>query len=226
MKKWGILTSLLLVLLVVQTPQFAQDTSQLPLKYYGFGQEPGAGRRAFLADGDAVYIVAEGDVVLGRYRIIKINNRSLEFEEIGSGRHGTARLEDPGTAHRRQLAIELLRTINTAEVTYHSENGSYATWQTLLSSDRQYFDDFVARYSDRVLNFGQLNTVTRNILPPIQFTDPPEILPGWNLRLNVHSNGQGYDLLLKDMTDEQCGYAVLTDENGVIRQSKAIDCQI
>ena len=64
------------------------------------------------------------------------------------------------------------------------------------------------------------------MLPLIQFNDPPEILPGWNLRLNLHWDVQGYDLLLTDMTDEKCGYAVLTDEHGVIRQSKAIDCQI
>ena len=157
MKKWGILTSLLLILLVVQTPQFAQDTST-----------------------------------------------------------------DPGKAHRRQLAIGLLRTINTAEAVYHSENGSYAAWQTLLSSYPKQFDEFLAR----VLIFDRPGTVTRNILPPIQFNDPPEILPGWNLRLNVHSDGQGYDLLLRDMTDEKCGYAVLTDENALIRQSKAIDCEI
>jgi hypothetical protein len=103
--KCGILTSLLLVLLVVQTPQFAQDTSQLPLKFYGFGQaEPGAGRRAFLADGDAVYIVAEGDVVLGRYRIIKINNSTLEFEGISSGRHGPlgSKTPTPEKAHQKR----------------------------------------------------------------------------------------------------------------------------
>ena len=152
MKKWGILTSLLLVLLVVQTPQFAQNTST-----------------------------------------------------------------DPGKAHRRQSAISLLRLINTAEVTYHSGNGSYATWQTLLSSYRKVFDEFAARHT--VVNF-QVGTIRP--LPPIQFNDPPEILPGWNLRLNLHSDGQGYDLLVRDMTDEKCGYAVLTDENGVIRQSKAI----
>ena len=70
---------------------------QFPLKYFGEGQaQAGAGRRAFLSDGDAVYIVAEGDIVLGRYRIIKINHTNLEFEEISSGRHGTARLEDEG----------------------------------------------------------------------------------------------------------------------------------
>ena len=165
MKKWGILTSLLLVLLVVQTPQFAQNTST-----------------------------------------------------------------DPGAAHRRQLAISLPRTIGTAEATYHTENGSYATWQTLLSSYRKVFDAFLARHSDEflashgVVILGPPDTVTRHILPATQFNDPPEILPGWNLRLNVNSDGQGYDLFLTDMTDAKCGYAVLTDENGVIRQSKAIDC--
>jgi|SRR5215472_992662 len=70
---------------------------QLPLKYFGEGQaQAGAGRRAFLSDGDAVFVVAEGDIVLGRYRIVKINHTNLEFEEISSGRHGTARLEDQG----------------------------------------------------------------------------------------------------------------------------------
>jgi hypothetical protein len=32
--------------------------------------------------------------------------------------------------------------------------------------------------------------------------------------------------MLKDTTDEKCGYAALTDENWLIRQSKVIDCQI
>ena len=75
---------------------------------------------------------------------------------------------------------------------------------------------------DPNLLFDQVCAVADRVL----HNNPPEILPGWNLRLNVHSDGQGYDLLLTDMTDEKCGYAVLTDENGVIRQSKAIDCEI
>lgn len=70
---------------------------QLPLKFFGYGAVTGgSGRRAFLTDGDAVYIVAEGDTLLGHFRIVKINNRSLEFEEIGSGRRGSAALEDQG----------------------------------------------------------------------------------------------------------------------------------
>jgi len=69
---------------------------QFPLKYFGEGKAESGSPRAFLTDGDTVHIAAEGDIVLGRYRIIKINHRSLEFEEISSGRQGTARLEDEG----------------------------------------------------------------------------------------------------------------------------------
>jgi len=70
---------------------------KLPLKFYGYGAVPNSpGRRAFLTDGQAVYIVAEGDTVLGRYRVVKINTLSLEFEEIASGRRASAALEDQG----------------------------------------------------------------------------------------------------------------------------------
>ena len=69
----------------------------LPLKFFGYGTVPtGTARRAFLSDGDEVYIVGEGDLLMGRYRILKINNASLEFEEVGSGRRGQKVLEDQG----------------------------------------------------------------------------------------------------------------------------------
>ena len=72
---------------------------QLPLKYFGEGKaESGSGRRAFLTDGNVVFVAAEGDIVLGRYRIIRINHTNIEFEEISSGRHGTTKLEDEGPA--------------------------------------------------------------------------------------------------------------------------------
>ena len=54
----------------------------------------------------------------------------------------------------------------------------------------------------------------------------PEILSGWSLRLNVTTDGKGYDLILEDMTDKSCGYALVTDERGIIRQSKTIDCAL
>ncbi len=72
---------------------------ELPVKFYGYGTVPnGTARRAFLTDGDEVYVVAEGDTLLARFRILKIGNATLDFEEISSGRQGKATLEDAGTA--------------------------------------------------------------------------------------------------------------------------------
>jgi hypothetical protein len=66
---------------------------ELPLKFFGSGTvEEGSSRRAFLTNGDSVYVAAEGDTLLGRYRIVKIGRTNLEFEEISTGRHGFAHL--------------------------------------------------------------------------------------------------------------------------------------
>lgn len=65
------------------------------LKYFGYGTVPNdSARRAFLTDGEDVFIVPEGGTILGRYRILKVGNASLEFQEISSGLHGTAPLEE------------------------------------------------------------------------------------------------------------------------------------
>ncbi len=67
----------------------------LPVKFFGYGTVPnGTARLAFFTDGEAVYIVGEGAVLLNRFRIIKIHNASLDYEEVASGRRGTAILEE------------------------------------------------------------------------------------------------------------------------------------
>lgn len=70
------------------------------VKFFGYGTIPnGTAKRAFLSDGDNIYIVAEGDTLLGKYRVVKIGNANLDFEEIASGRHGSTTLsEEPITA--------------------------------------------------------------------------------------------------------------------------------
>ena len=72
---------------------------ELPLKFFGSGAVmEGSSPRAFLTNGDSVYVAAEGDTLLGRFRIIKIGRANLEFEEISTGRHGFAHLEDRESA--------------------------------------------------------------------------------------------------------------------------------
>jgi len=63
------------------------------LKFFGFGTVPdGMPRRAYFSDGQEVYVLGEGEVLLNRYRILRITNANLEFEEISSGRIGTTPL--------------------------------------------------------------------------------------------------------------------------------------
>jgi hypothetical protein len=70
------------------------------LKFFGYGTVPnGSPRRAFFADGDNVLIVAEGETFMGRFRILRINNTNLEFEELSTGKKATMPLvEDQAAA--------------------------------------------------------------------------------------------------------------------------------
>ena len=69
------------------------------MKFFGYGTIPnGTLRRAFLSDGEEVWIVGEGDTFLGRFRIVKISNANLEFEEIATGRHATVTLQEEQSA--------------------------------------------------------------------------------------------------------------------------------
>ena len=112
------------------------------------------------------------------------------------------RKADPG---RRSLFFGLVRTINTAEAEERIKYGSYGPWRTLLEHQQEYLNSWLGKfYSANDAN--------------VHFGDTPEVLPGWNLRLNVHTDGQGYDLLLEDATDN--GYAALSDERGVIGECK------
>lgn len=65
------------------------------IKFYGYGSVNGASRHAFFTDGDGeVQILGEGDVLLKRFRIVRIGNDRLEYEEISTGRTGTVPLEE------------------------------------------------------------------------------------------------------------------------------------
>ena len=65
------------------------------MKYFGYGTVPnGTSKRGFLTDGEDVFIVGEGDTLIGRFRIIRIGNATLEFEEVSSGRRNSIRLDE------------------------------------------------------------------------------------------------------------------------------------
>jgi len=106
---------------------------------------------------------------------------------------------------RHVRILGLLRTINTAEAGELNKYGSYGSWHTLLTHQSEYLNERLARFYQQEASQG--------------FGDAPEILRGFNLRLNVHTDGRGYDILLEGATDKT-GYAVLSDERAVIRECK------
>jgi hypothetical protein len=76
-------------------PEPPPPTLPANMNLFGSGTVPnGTAKRAFLSDGEEVYIVGEGDTLLGRFRILRISNVSLEFEELGSGRRNSAPLDE------------------------------------------------------------------------------------------------------------------------------------
>ena len=75
-----------------------------------------------------------------------------------------------------------IRTINTAEVAFYIQNRSYASWKSLLENHEQ----------QKYLN-GWLAQSYPQFYPEVAKTDfstPPEVLAGVNLRLNVAPDGE------------------------------------
>lgn len=132
---------------------------------------------------------------------------------LNVGSQPSGPLSDSESANHVQ-AVEVLRAINTAELNNKMVRGRYVAWETLMANG-----DFTAKGSKWL---PQDDAQFRRL----SFSTGAEILPGWSLRLNVAEGGKAYDLVLEDLTDKKCGYAAITDERGIIRQGKAIDCQI
>jgi hypothetical protein len=79
----------------VQPPPPPPPALPANVKFFGYGTVPnGTAKRAFLTDGDQIFIVAEGDTLLGKYRVVKIGNANLDFEEVATGRRGSTTLSE------------------------------------------------------------------------------------------------------------------------------------
>ena len=115
---------------------------------------------------------------------------------------------------RRSLAADITRAINSAEADYLRKHETFANWDTLFGNG--YFTEKGTKWAPE-----SFPTVTHAM-----YGRDKEIVPGWKLRLNISNNGKSYDLLLEDTSDPKCLYAIVSDERGVIRHSKALDCPI
>jgi hypothetical protein len=54
----------------------------IPLKFYGFAASANGGRRGFFLDQDNIVVADQGDIVKGRYRIVSLEPKSAEVEDM------------------------------------------------------------------------------------------------------------------------------------------------
>lgn len=114
-----------------------------------------------------------------------------------------ARLQATETSRdSRVVGIDIVRTIETAEVEYKVKHGVYASWNKLFRAP-----DEEKRWEGLHLSAG------------------PQIVPGWELKLVASADGEHFELSLHNVPDE-CGFSFFSDEHGVIYQGGAIDCSI
>jgi hypothetical protein len=133
--------------------------------------------------------------------VLALGTSASQFAQDSST--GVEKANQQGRNHA--LALGFLRTINTAEVVDFSKYGSFASWQTLLAHQPEDLNSWLSTYYPQE--------------PNLHFGNLPEILPGLYLRLSVHTDGHGYDVLVEDASDKN-GYAGLSDERGRIREGK------
>ncbi len=68
---------------------------EVPVKFFGYVSYVRTGmRRAFFTNGEDVFILAEGETLLSRFRLLHIGNSSADLEEIATGRRATLVLEE------------------------------------------------------------------------------------------------------------------------------------
>ena len=132
--------------------------------------------------------------------------------EIADAQKPSYGLSDRENQHR-SMAINIVKAINAAEADFKKNHGTYATWTSLTSTG--YFTPSGTKWASE-----EFPTVAHAMYGP-----GPEIVPGWKLRLNLSKDGATYDLMLEDLHDPKCGYAVFSDDRGRVRQGRVVECE-
>jgi len=78
----------------VPVPPPPPQVQPLPVKFFGFQTVTGGRTRiAFFTNGEDVFVVPEGELLMNRFRILRIGNANLDYEDP-AGIRGQAPLEE------------------------------------------------------------------------------------------------------------------------------------
>ena len=113
--------------------------------------------------------------------------------------------------HQRRIAVDLLRAINTAEIAYRTQSrGSFGDWSDISAT--QQFKNALERLSH-----------AEPALKNANLASPDSLLPGWKLRLVLSGDRKSYAVMVINTADE-CSYALISDQEGVIREGRVTGC--
>jgi hypothetical protein len=67
-------------------PPAVPAATPIPLKFFGFANQPGEPKKIFLSKGEDVFIAGEGEIVDRRYKVVRISPTSVDIQDVvGSG---------------------------------------------------------------------------------------------------------------------------------------------
>jgi hypothetical protein len=110
----------------------------------------------------------------------------------------------PEQQARRKQGLQATRTINNLEA-----NQPGSATKTYLRQAELPSSPFVARETGPSAEF----------MKKLNFTPGEELMPGWQLTLDV--TAEGYWFMLKDKTDS-CGFAFVSNQSGLIFEAQPI----
>jgi len=65
-----------------QTQHVVQPPPPINMKFFGFSSKPGEPKKAFLSEGEDIFVAVEGEIINRRYKILQINNTSVMVEDM------------------------------------------------------------------------------------------------------------------------------------------------
>lgn len=147
----------------------------------------------------------EDSYAVGVYDKLKDDNGFAAFSDpagiiyIGQPLGTPGITMDPAVDH--SALINLMRTVNTAEVSYHWKYGRFEEWKAL---------------SDE----GLLNGYAK--LHNVSFTPDPEVLPDVNVTVAVPATYDTWAVAIHDNAKDHGLYSVFSDASGIIYQTKPL----
>jgi hypothetical protein len=111
------------------------------------------------------------------------------------------------------VAVNIVREINTGEASCRIKDGKIDEDEKYLPWDKLLDAACFTRVQGQVSRAGGP-----------RLSSGPEIVPGFELRLIISSDGKHYNLWLGQNPVAHCAFAIYSDERGVIYEGREIGC--